>query len=222
VVPLGVAGALAVTFVTYLAVAFAALSLVGADRLGNSQAPLLDAARAAVGPWATPVIVTAALLSLTKSMNATFLVFARFLFSMGRAGALPSALGRIHPRFGTPHVATIVALAASCAALVLPSSLLFLLLAISVPTMLKYAGTCLAAWNASNQPQVRAEAHLPFSPALVKALAAAGGLAAVIIGAVGFSTDYRPFALLGGWLAVGLAYYAWTRRRPRTATQGAP
>jgi len=213
VVPLGVFGALALTLVVYLAVAFAALSLVGAPALAASKAPLLDAAKAAVGSrWATPVIVTAATLALTKSMNATFLVFSRFLFAMGRAGALPAALGRVHPRFGTPHVATLTAFAASCAALLLPSSLLFLLLAVSVPTMLKYAGTCVAAWNAAGQDDVRAEARLKFSPGLVKALAAAGVVAALVIAALGLSTDARPYGLLAAWLAVGLAYYAWRRR----------
>jgi APA family basic amino acid/polyamine antiporter len=212
IVPLGVAGALAVTFVVYLAVAFAALSLVGAGDLAASKAPLLDAAKAAVGPWATPVIVTAATLALTKSMNATFLVFSRFLFAMGRAGSLPAPLGRIHPRFGTPHIATIAAFAAACAALLLPSSLLFLLLAVSVPTMLKYAGTCLAAWNAVGQPDVRAEARLKFSPGLVRTLAALGVVAAIVIAALGLSTDARPYGLLIAWLAVGLAYYALSRR----------
>ncbi|MFL5296644.1 MAG: APC family permease [Phenylobacterium sp.] len=213
VVPLGVAGALALTLVVYFAVTFAALSLVGAPTLAASKAPLLDAARAAVGPWATPVIVTAATFALTKSMNATFLVFSRFLFAMGRAGALPAALGRIHPKFGTPHVATIAAFVAACAALLLPSSLLFLLLAVSVPTMLKYAGTCVAAWNASSQAEVRAEARLPFGPGLVKGLAGGGVAAALIIAALGLSTDVRPYGLLAGWLVIGLGYYAWRSHR---------
>jgi APA family basic amino acid/polyamine antiporter len=215
VIPLGVAGALALTLVVYLAVAFAALSLVGAPALAASKAPLLDAAKAAVGPWATPVIVTAATLALTKSMNATFLVFSRFLFAMGRAGTLPAALARIHPRFGTPHVATTTAFAAACAALLLPSSLLFLLLAVSVPTMLKYAGTCVAAWNAVDRADVRAEARLPFGRTLVKTLAGLGVVAALVIAALGLSTDVRPYGLLAAWLVLGLGYYAWASRRRR-------
>jgi APA family basic amino acid/polyamine antiporter len=214
VVPLGVAGALALTVVVYLGVTFAALSVVGPDVLAASKAPLLDAAKGALGPWATPLIVAAATLALTKSMNATFLVFSRFLFAMGRAGSLPAALGRIHPRFGTPHIATICAFAAACAGLLLPSSLLFLLLAVSVPTMLKYAGTCLAAFSvAANHPEVRAQARLKFSPGLVKVLAGLGVAAAMVIAALGLTTDVRPYGLLAGWLVVGMAYYAWTQSR---------
>ncbi len=213
VVPLGVAGALALTVVVYLSVTFAALSVVGPDVLANSKAPLLDAAKGALGSWATPLIVAAATLALTKSMNATFLVFSRFLFAMGRAGSLPAALGRIHPRFGTPHIATICAFVAACAGLLLPSSLLFLLLAVSVPTMLKYMGTCLAAFSvASNHPEFRAQARLKFSPGLVKTLSALGVAAAMVIAALGLTTDVRPYSLLAGWLFVGLVYYAWSQR----------
>jgi len=214
VVPLGLALALILTVVVYLAIAFTALSLVGADALAASDAPLLTAAEKALGGWATPVIVTAAVLALLKSMNAVFLVFARFLYAMGKAGVLPASLGRIHPKFGTPHVATIVAFAACCLGLFLPSSLLFLLLAVNIPTMMKYAGSCLAAYVvADKHPEVHAQARLRFSTGLVKGLSALGMVAAVIIASLGFGTDWRPYALLAAWLALGLAYYAFVSRR---------
>jgi APA family basic amino acid/polyamine antiporter len=212
-VPLGIALALALTVIVYVSISFTALSLVGADALGQSDAPLLDAARVALGPWAAPLIVTAAVLALTKSMNAVFLVYSRFLFAMARAGVLPEPLGRIHPRFGTPHIATMVAFAASAACLLLPSSLLFLLLAVNVPTMMKYMGSCLAAYRvADKHPEVQAEARLRFSPGTVKFLSVLGIVAAIVIAALGFGTDWRPYAMLAIWLVLGLAYYFWRRR----------
>ncbi|WP_375268493.1 APC family permease [Phenylobacterium sp.] len=218
VVPLGMAGALALTVFVYLTVTFAALSLVGPQVLAGSTAPLLDAAKVALGPFATPLIVTAAVFALAKSMNAVFLVYARFLFAMGRTGVLPAALGAVHPRFGTPHVATIVAFCACVAAVFLPSSLLFLLLAVNVPTMMKYMGTCLAAFSvARNHPEVHAEARLRFSRATVQVLSALGVLAAVGIAALGLETDKRPYALLLAWLVIGLLWYAWTTRKGRGA-----
>ena len=218
-VPLGLALALALTVVVYLAISFTALSLVGAEALAASQAPLLDAAKVALGPWATPLIVTAAVLALTKSMNAVFLVYSRFLYAMGRSGVLPSALGRIHPRFRTPHVATLVAFAACVAGLLLPSSLLFLLITVNIPTMMKYLGSCLAAWNvAARRPDVHAQARLRFGRGTVKALAGLGMVAAVVIAALGITSDWRPYLLLAAWLAVGLGYYVLRRR----ATAGEP
>ncbi len=217
-VPLGLALALLLTVVVYLAIAVTALSLVGPKGLAASQAPLLDAAKVALGPAATPLIVTAAVLALTKSMNAVFLVYARFLFAMGRSGVLPSALGRIHPRFGTPHIATIVAFLASVAGLLLPSSLLFLLIAVNIPTMMKYLGSCLAAWNvAAHRPDIRAQARFAMSSGLVKILSALGILAAAAIALLGIASDWRPYVLLAAWLAVGLIYYGRTGASRRAA-----
>lgn len=216
-VPLGMALALALTVAVYLAIALTTLSLMPAKSLAGSQTPLLDAAKVALGPAATPLIVTAAVLALTKSMNAVFLVFARFLFAMGRAGVLPTPLGRVHPRFGTPHVATIVAFAASVAGLFLPSSLLFLLLAVNIPTMMKYGGTCLAAWNVADRADILAMARLPMRRGLLKVLSALGVLAAVAIGMLGLASDWRPYALLAAWLVAGMAWYA-LRPRARPAT----
>ncbi|WP_374469970.1 APC family permease [Phenylobacterium sp.] len=220
VVPLGMAGALALTVVVYLTVTFAALSLLPPEVLAASKAPLLDAAKVALGPVATPLIVTAATFALVKSMNAVFLVYSRFLFAMARAEVLPAPLGRIHPKFGTPHIATIVAFVACLAAVFLPSSLLFLLLAVNVPTMMKYMGTCLAAWNvARSHPEVHAAARLRFPRSTVMWLSGLGVLAAVVIALLGLGTDPRPYGLLLAWLAIGLAWYAWRRRRSAVAAQ---
>ena len=214
VVPLGIALGLALTVVVYLVITFTALSLVGPQALASSDAPLLTAAEAALGSWAAPLIVTAAVVALLKSMNAVFLVYSRFLFAMGRSGVLPSALARIHPRFGTPHVATLVAFAASSAALFLPSSLLFLLLAVNIPTMMKYLGSCLAAYNvAARHPDVHAQARLRLGRGTVRVLAGLGMVAAVVIASLGFGTDWKPYALLAGWLALGLVYYAFVSRK---------
>jgi len=216
VVPLGLALAIALTVVVYVSIAFTALSLVGAPALANSDAPLLTAAEAALGGLATPLIVTAAVLALSKSMNAVFLVFSRFLYAMGKAGVLPAPLARLHPRFGTPHIATVVAFVVCCAGLLLPSSLLFLLLAVNVPTMMKYLGSCLAAYVvADRHPDIHAQARLKFSRTTVRVLAVLGMVAAVIIASLGFGTDWKPYALLAGWLAVGLGYYAMRSRRTR-------
>ncbi|WP_269714793.1 APC family permease [Caulobacter sp. NIBR2454] len=215
-IPLGMAGALILTMVVYLSVTFAAMSAIGSQALAASEAPLLDAAKAVLGPIATPLIVTAAVFSLTKSMNAVFLVYSRFLFAMGRAGVLPAPLGKIHPKFGTPHVASIVALCGCVAAVFLPSSLLFLLLAVNVPTMMKYFGTCLAAFNVARaHPEVHAAARLKFKRSTVKVLAALGCVAAVLIGGLGFGTDWRPYGLLAVWLTIGLAYYGWRAAKAR-------
>jgi APA family basic amino acid/polyamine antiporter len=219
-VPIGLALALILTVVVYLSISFTALSLVGPAALAASKAPLLDAAKVSLGAWATPLIVIAAVLALTKSMNAVFLVYSRFLYAMGKSGVLPAPLARVHPKYGTPHIATLVAFVASTAGLLLPSSLLFLLIAVNIPTMMKYLGSCLAAWNvAGKHPEVHAQARLRFSRGMVMALAGLGMVAAVVIAGLGFSSDWRPYVLLAAWLGLGLIYYSGTGSR-RAALSG--
>jgi len=215
-VPLGLILAMVLTTIVYLAICVASLSLIGPKGLADSEAPLVSAAEVVLGRWARPLIVASAFVALLKSMNAVFLVYARFLYAMGKAGQLPVALGKVHRRWGTPHVATVLAFLLACSGLLLPSSLIFLVLAVSVPTMAKYVGTCLAAYSVvTHYPGVHARARIHFSRTTVKLLSVAGIVAALVIASLGAGSDVRPYILLGSWLIAGLIYYSWTRRRGR-------
>ena len=211
VIPLGLALALLLCAVVYLAVAFTALGLVGPAALANSKAPLLTAAQAGIGRWAFALIGVAAVLALAKSMNAIFLVYSRFLFAMGRAGVFPAAFARIHPRFGTPTTAIVVAYLCASACLLMPSDLIFLFLATTIPNMLKYFSTCLAAFRlVKSRPDIHAAARLRLSATTVRTVAVLGMLCAIVVAAVGLGVDWKPYALLGGWFLLGLLY--WTAR----------
>jgi APA family basic amino acid/polyamine antiporter len=213
--PLGIALAIGLTAVVYGTVAATALGLVGPAGLAASKAPLLDAARVAMGsPAATVLIVGAATLSIVKSMNALALTFSRSLFAMGRSGALPTALGRVHPRFATPHLAVLLAWACAMAGMLLPQSLVFLLLAVNLPTMLKYAA---CSWSATvvarHHPEIHARAALGMAPATVTLVGLTGVVAALAIAAFGVEADPRPYLLVGGWLVLGLGWwFAFARK----------
>jgi len=55
------------------------------------------------------LIVVAVILSTVATLETTLIQLTRTLYAMGRDHTLPSALGRIHPRWRTPAVATVVA-----------------------------------------------------------------------------------------------------------------
>jgi APA family basic amino acid/polyamine antiporter len=55
--------------------------------------------------WIVNVIFAAALLSLLKVFNGTFVAASRMLFALGRRGMVDSRLGSVHPRHQTPWVA---------------------------------------------------------------------------------------------------------------------
>jgi APA family basic amino acid/polyamine antiporter len=216
-IPRGIALAIGLTAVVYLAVAVVALGVLGPERLAASKAPLLEAARVPLGARALPVIVGAAVFAVVKTLNSSALIFSRYLFAMGRAGVLPAALGRVHARFGTPHVALLAAYLAALAGLLLPSTLVFLLLAVNIPTMLKYLGSCLAAIRlVQRHPELHAQAALPLARGTVTTIATLGVLAAIAIIVAGLGADWRPYALVGAWGLVGLVYWFVV---PRTAAR---
>lgn len=212
-IPLGIALAIGLTALVYVLVALTALGLAGPARLAASNAPLLEAARVSLGSLASPLIVGAACFSIAKSMNAVALTFSRTLFAMGRDGALPKALGTIHPRFGTPHLAILLGYGFAMSGLLLPSSLIFLLLAVNVPTMLKYLACSLSAARvARDYPELHARSYVRLSPAVMQGIGYAGALSAAMIFIFGLEADARPYFLVGGWLLIGLAYRAVRRK----------
>lgn len=215
-IPVGIALAVLLTALVYGTVASTALGLVGPAGLAHSAAPLLDAAREPLGCWALPLIVGAATVSIVKTMNATALVFSRNLFAMGRSGVLPPALAHIHPRFRTPHIAIITAYVCAMAGLLMPSSLVFLLLAVNIPTMVKYLACSLcAARLPATHPALHDAAGLRLRPRTIRAIGHAAAGCALGVIAIGTGDDWRPYLLIGVWLLLGLAYW-WLRGR-RTA-----
>jgi amino acid transporter len=65
-------------------------------------------------PW-DRLLVLGVLASAVAAAQTTLIPTARTILSMAAAGALPSGLARVHPRFLTPHVATWALGLASCA-----------------------------------------------------------------------------------------------------------
>lgn len=216
----GIAISVGVTLFIYVAVSIVALGTLGAQALAQSKTPLLDVAGRLFGSGARWAIILAATLAITKSLNAILMIFSRYLFAMGRAGVLPSSLAQVHPRWGTPHVAISVAFGFCIVGLLLPTSLVFLFLAINIPTMLKYLGTSLSAWRVVEaHPDIYEKAAFRPGRRALRTLAIAAVLCALAIVVVGFSADWRPYAVLGVWGCVGTWY--WFARPKRVARSGA-
>jgi APA family basic amino acid/polyamine antiporter len=207
-IPLGIAISVVLTTAVYFAVAASALGVLGEEALGASPAPLLDTAVAASGALGKPLILVAAFVAIGSSINATFMIFTRFLYAMGRTSMLPAALGRVHPRFHTPHVASCVAFVMCCLGLLLPANLVFLFLAVNIPTLLKYAATSIAATRLlKREPELYDNASFRPRRGVIVVLAWLGVISAVAIILMGISADWRPYALLGSWAVAGIIYY---------------
>ncbi|MEU8711685.1 amino acid permease [Streptomyces sp. NPDC048663] len=102
-IPRAIPVALGIALVVYACVAVAVLSVLGADALGRSGAPLADAVRAAGVPGLVPVVRVGAAVAALGSLLALILGVSRTTLAMARDGRLPPALAAVHPRFAVPH-----------------------------------------------------------------------------------------------------------------------
>ena len=98
---------------TLTALAFGVMILAGGSgdwkALANLNDPLPQAMKIVVGQssgW-LHMLVWLGLFGLVASFHGIIMGYARQIFALSRAGYLPAVLGRLHPRFRTPHVATI-------------------------------------------------------------------------------------------------------------------
>lgn len=108
----GLAGVLstAILLVTYVGVGIAIVAFAAPKTIAgfeDDDAILSTLGTSVLGnPW-DQLVVLAVLTSALASTQTTILPASRTSLSMARSGAMPSALGRIHRRFRTPHVSTI-------------------------------------------------------------------------------------------------------------------
>jgi amino acid transporter len=93
----------------YLIVAVAAQAYAGVDQLVENQEDVLSSLGTEVfGSPLDKILIVAVLSSAAASTQTTILPTARTTLSMARANAMPKSLGRVHPRFLTPHVSTVL------------------------------------------------------------------------------------------------------------------
>jgi APA family basic amino acid/polyamine antiporter len=117
--PRGILGSLAICTVLFVLVSGVMVGLVPYKTMLNQAAPLvltIEAAadRSAGTPWqgtmaVVKVLVTVGgLAALSSVMVVMMLAQPRIFLAMSRDGLLPAWASRIHPRFRTPHVSTMV------------------------------------------------------------------------------------------------------------------
>jgi APA family basic amino acid/polyamine antiporter len=115
-VPRAILLSLGIATTLYVLVALAAVALLPAEQLADTQAPLADAARQGSSKVAG-ALGGIALFATANTALVSMLVASRVIFGIAREGELPNKLSAILPRRETPWLATL-AVAAIAAALV--------------------------------------------------------------------------------------------------------
>ena len=207
--PVGILGSLAICTVLYVLVAIVLLGIVPYQRL-NVADPLAVGIDATGLTWLSPVVKVAALFGLFSTMLVTLLAQTRIFYSMSRDGLLPRVFSRVHPRFRTPHLSTmvtgtIIALAAGLTPIDVLSQL------VSIGTLLAFVlvsiGVIVLRRTAPDAPR-------PFRTPGVPAVPVAGALICL---AQMISLPIATWERLAIWLFLGLAaYFAYGRRHALT------
>ncbi|MHB1312679.1 MAG: APC family permease [Gemmatimonadaceae bacterium] len=97
-----------IVIVVYLGVTGTYLAALGRDGLAASVAPAAETAARFGGPAAATAITVAAMLSILGFVNVALLTNARVVFALGSDVPALRAAGRVHARFGSPHVALVM------------------------------------------------------------------------------------------------------------------
>lgn len=111
-IPRAIVMALGIAVAVYAAVAVSILSVLGADGIAGTPAPL--AAAAGAWDWAAPVVRGGAALAALGALLALIAGLGRTSLAMAREADLPRWLAAVHPRFQVPHRAELVLAAVIC------------------------------------------------------------------------------------------------------------
>jgi APA family basic amino acid/polyamine antiporter len=108
-IPIGILASLAICTVLYVAVSAVLTGMQSYTRYVDDAAAIATAVEVIHKPWIEAVISAGAVAGMTSVLLVFQLGMPRIFMSMSRDGLLPQAFARIHPRYRTPHVTTIVA-----------------------------------------------------------------------------------------------------------------
>jgi basic amino acid/polyamine antiporter, APA family len=169
---------------------------------------LLDGARYAVGATAAAMLLVA--------LNGQMLGLARLSYSLATNRQIPSAVGRLHPRRGTPFLAIIIA-AVLAFALAVPRDLEFLAGVFAFGSMITFAIAHLSVIVLRFRERDRPSAfRVPLSVrvwgARIPLPAVFGALVSILVWAsvVAFHEGGRVIG--SGWMAAGVTLYVIYRR----------
>jgi APA family basic amino acid/polyamine antiporter len=217
--PRGILGSLAICTVLYVAVSAVMVGLVSYHKLGGPapMAVAVDAARSSAAGTAWSTIMSAMsflvkigiVAGLTSTMVVQMLAQPRIFMAMAQDGLLPAWAGRIHPRFRTPHLTTLVTgLIVAVAAGFTPISVLGSL--VSIGTLFAFVIVSLGVLVLRRtHPAIHRPFRTPWVP-LVPVLSALVSLGLMA------SLPGQTWTRLVIWMIVGVAlYFVYGRRRSR-------
>ena len=180
--------------------------------MDSSSLPTADAAAALLGgSWGGKLLVLGGIGGILTSWNAFLIGGSRALYALARAGQVPAVLGRLHPRYNTPHNAILLIGALSIVAPLFGRPALVWLVDAGGPgIVLAYV---MVAWSflvlRRREPDMPRPYRVPRGR-LVGILAAVLAMAILVLYLPGSPAALAwpyEWAIVGAWIALGALLY---------------
>ncbi len=199
--PIGILGSLGVSTILYILVAIVLTGIVSYTALNVPDPVAVGVDAMGKGMfWLRPIVKVAAIAGLSSVILVMLMGQPRIFYSMSKDGLLPPAFSKIHPKFKTPYVSTLITgTIAMVISGLLPISILGEL--VSIGTLLAFIIVCISVLVLrKSKPDI----HRPFKTPWVPAVPILGALICFIqMAALPLDTWLRLII----WMGLGFGIY---------------
>ncbi len=199
--PIGILGSLTVSTILYIMVALVLTGIVSYTALNVPDPVAVGVNAMGEGMfWLRPIVKIAAIAGLSSVILVMLMGQPRIFYSMSKDGLLPPVFSRVHPKFKTPYVSTLLTgSVALILAGILPISILGEL--VSIGTLLAFAIVCVSILVLRKaKPDLPRPFRTPFLPYVPV-------LGALICLIQMFSLPLDTWLRLLIWMALGMVIY---------------
>jgi APA family basic amino acid/polyamine antiporter len=198
--PIGILGSLIICTVLYIAMSAVLTGLIPYPKL-NDAAPVVVALQAHPElNWLTIWVIVGALAGLTSVILVMILAQARIFLTMAQHGLIPPVFGKVHTKYRTPHVATVITGAfAMLAAGLLPINVLSEM--VSIGTLIAFIVVCIGVLVLR---YTRPDLPRPFR---VKGVWFVSMMGVLFCGVMAATLDKLTWVRLVAWTIIGVIIY---------------